>query len=217
MPTPPSHANGMPMSPTDAPQPVAVEKSAPSPKAQLLKVGLELAPLIIFFIVNARQGIFPAVLALTVATAISLAAMLWLFGKIAPMPLISAGLVFVFAALTWYFNDETFIKIKPTIVYLLFAAPLLAGLVFRRPLLQLMLEDAMQLDAAGWWTLSLRWGLFFVSMAILNEIVWRNFSTDAWAAMKAFGFLPMTLAFGAAQVPLILRHQIATDSKPSHP
>ena len=205
------------MSRIDAPAPDAAAKPATSPKAQLLKVGLELAPLIIFFIVNARQGIFPAVLALTVATAVSLAAMLWIFGKIAPMPLISAGLVFVFAALTWYFNDETFIKIKPTIVYLLFAVPLLAGLIFKRPLLQLMLEDAMQLDAAGWWTLSLRWGLFFVTMAILNEIVWRNFSTDTWTAMKAFGFLPLTLAFGASQVPLILKHQIATEGRSNQP
>lgn len=190
-------------------------KPGPSPKAQLLKVGLEIAPLIVFFVVNSRQGIFPAVLALTIATAVSLAAMLWIFGRIAPMPLISAGLVFVFAALTWYFQDETFIKIKPTIVYLLFAVPLLVGLLFRRPLLQLMLEDAMQLDAAGWWALSLRWGIFFVAMAILNEAVWRNFSTETWAALKAFGFLPLTLVFGASQVPLILKHQLpaAEDAK----
>lgn len=196
------------MAQTDAPKTTAAAKPAPSPKAQLLKVGLELAPLIIFFAVNARQGIFPAVLALTAATAVSLAAMLWFFGRIAPMPLISAALVFVFAGLTWYFQDETFIKIKPTIVYLLFAVPLLGGLIFKRPLLQLMLEDAMQLDHDGWWALSLRWGVFFIAMAILNEIVWRNFSTETWAAMKAFGFLPLTIAFGASQVPLILKHQI---------
>ncbi|KAB2849757.1 MAG: septation protein A [Hyphomicrobiaceae bacterium] len=189
-------------------------KEAPSPKGQLMKVGLELAPLIIFFLVNAKAGIFPAVLALTIATAVSLTAMLWLFRKVAPMPLVSAALVFVFAGLTWYFQNETFIKIKPTIVYLLFAAPLLLGLLFKRPLLQLMLEDAMQLKEEGWWTLSLRWGLFFVAMAVLNEIAWRNFSTDTWAALK-IGFVLLAMVFGVAQVPLILKHQVESAKLPN--
>jgi intracellular septation protein len=124
------------------------------------------------------------------------------------MPLVSAIVVMVFGGLTLYLQDETFIKLKPTIIYASFAALLLGGLLVGRSLLALVLDSVFQLTDQGWKTLTLRWGLFFAAMAILNEIVWRSVSTDTWVAFKTFGFLPLTILFALAQTPLIVRHSV---------
>jgi len=127
-------------------------------------------------------------------------------------------IVFVFGGLTLYLHDETFIKLKPTIVYSMFAVLLAAGLILRKPLLELLFGPVFTLTEEGWRKLTLRWTAFFLAMAIVNEIVWRNFSTDAWVSFKAFGFLPLTFLFALAQMPLLQRHgepadQAAPDSK----
>jgi intracellular septation protein len=126
--------------------------------------------------------------------------------RIPMMPLVSALIVFVFGGLTLYLQDETFIKLKPTIIYALFAAILLGGMLLGRSLLALVLDSVFQLDDDGWRKLTLRWGIFFLVMALLNEVVWRSVSTDAWVAFKTFGFLPLTVVFALAQTPLIMRH-----------
>jgi intracellular septation protein len=128
------------------------------------------------------------------------------------MPLVSAVVVFAFGGLTLYLQDETFIKLKPTIIYVLFAAVLFGGLFFGHSLLAMVLDSVFHLDDEGWRKLTLRWALFFVAMAVVNELVWRNFSTDAWVTFKTFGFLPLTVLFAVAQTPLLMRHAVEQKS-----
>ena len=170
------------------------------------KLAIELGPLLVFFAGNAFGGIYAGTAAFMVATVISLAVARFRYHKIPIMPLISGVIVFVFGGLTLYLHDETFIKLKPTIVYSMFAILLLAGFLLRKPVLELLFGPVFTLTEEGWRKLTLRWTLFFVAMAIVNEIVWRNFSTDAWVSFKAFGFLPLTFLFALAQVPLLQRH-----------
>jgi intracellular septation protein len=175
---------------------------------QWLKLGLDLGPLLLFFFVNARWGIFAATAAFMVTTLISLGVTYALTRHVAMMPLVTAGIVMVFGGLTLFLQDETFIKLKPTIIYSLFAAVLFAGVFTGRPLLAFVLDSVFRLKDEGWRKLTLRWALFFVAMAIVNEFVWRSFSTDAWVAFKTFGFLPLTIVFALAQTPLIMRYAV---------
>lgn len=172
----------------------------------MLKFALELGPLAVFFIANGRGGIYLATGAFMVATFAALAVMWIVARKIAVMPLVSAGVVMVFGTLTIVLQDDHFIKMKPTIVNALFGLALFSGLYFRKPLLPYVLGDVFTLTDLGWRELTLRWGAFFLVMAVLNEIVWRNVSTDTWVAFKTFVYLPATLVFAMAQVPLMTRH-----------
>jgi intracellular septation protein len=174
-----------------------------SPGVKLL---VELGPLLVFFGVNAAYGIYAATAAFMVVTLLSLGFALWRYRKVPIMPLVSGVVVLVFGTLTLYLQDDTFIKLKPTLVYLIFALVLGVGLWFRKPLLELLLGSAFNLSEEGWRKLTVRWVVFFVAMAVVNEIVWRNFSTDAWVSFKAFGFLPITFLFALAQMPLIRRY-----------
>lgn len=189
----------------------------------LLKLALELGPLMVFFFANARGEwlaerfpalgdlggpLFIATALFMIATAVALSVS-WLLTRTLPiMPLVSGVVVFVFGALTLWLQDETFIKMKPTIVNTLFGAVLVGGLVFGKSLLGYVFDSAFKLDTEGWRKLTLRWGLFFFLLAILNEIVWRNFSTDTWVAFKVWGIMPITLAFTVSQMPLIMRHSL---------
>lgn len=194
----------------------------------LLKFALELGPLLVFFFANLRgewlidtfpalgsigDPIFLATFLFMVATAIALAVSWALTRTLPMMPLVSGVVVLVFGALTLYLQDEIFIKMKPTIVNGLFAAVLLGGLMFGKALLGYVFEAAFKLDAEGWRKLTLRWGLFFVFLAILNEVVWRNFSTDFWVAFKVWGTMPVTIAFTLSQMPLIMRHSLPEPGK----
>ena len=172
----------------------------------MLKLALDVGPLLLFFFVNTRWGIFAATGAFMAATIVSIAITYALARRIPTMPLVSAVVVMVFGGLTLYLQDETFIKLKPTIIYSLFAVLLLGGLLMGRSLLALVLDSMFQLTDEGWRKLTVRWGLFFVAMAILNEIVWRSVSTDTWVAFKVWGVLPLTFAFTLAQTGLISRY-----------
>ena len=198
-------------------------------QSSVLKLFLELGPLVIFFLVNSRaeawdlgrylpfSGVAPdqvaimaATFAFMVATVIALAVSLIVMRRIPVMPLVSGVIVVLFGGLTLYLQDDLFIKLKPTIVNLIFAAALLGGLyIFKRPLLAIVFDSVIQLDAEGWWKLSLRWGLFFIFLAALNEFVWRTFSTDTWVTFKVFGTMPLTVIFALSQVPLLQRHALA--------
>jgi intracellular septation protein len=183
----------------------------------LLKLALELGPLALFFFGNAYgdrfgfpegQRIFAATGVFIVATVIALGISYWLVRKLPIMPVVSGIVVVVFGGLTLFLQDETFIKLKPTIVNTMFGIVLLGGLYFRKPLLQIVLDSVFDLDEEGWRKLTFRWALFFFALAVLNEIVWRTQTTDFWVSFKVFGIMPLTIAFALAQTPLLLRHEI---------
>ena len=124
------------------------------------------------------------------------------------MPTLGAGIVLIFGGLTIYFNDETFITMKPTIINAVFAIILYGGIAFKKPFLKYLLGAALKLEEEGWKILTQRWIAFFVALAILNEIVWRTQSTDIWVNFKVFGILPITFIFTMTQFPLIKKYQI---------
>ncbi|MGB6924614.1 MAG: septation protein A [Methyloceanibacter sp.] len=186
--------------------PAIQTKNAESGQALAAKLAIELGPLLVFFGANAAAGIYVATAAFMVVTLISLAVAWWRYHKLPVMPLVSGAVVLVFGTLTLYLRDETFIKLKPTIVYMIFAVVLGAGLLMKKPVLELLLGPVFNLTEEGWRKLTLRWAVFFIAMAVVNELVWRNFSTDAWVSFKAFGFLPITFAFALSQMPLMQRY-----------
>ncbi len=175
-----------------------------------LKLGLELGPLVVFFIANQRAGIFAATGIFIGATLLSLAIHYALVHKLPIMPLVSGVVVVVFGGLTLALQDEAFIKLKPTIVNTMFGLVLLGGLYFRKPLLAIVLDSMFALTDEGWRKLTLRWALFFFVLAIMNEIVWRTQTTDFWVSFKVFGIMPLTVAFALAQTPLLMRHEAKT-------
>jgi intracellular septation protein len=189
---------------------------AAAPKKKLspgLKLALELGPLIVFFIVNSKFGIFAATGVLMVGVVLTLAVS-WAVTKHLPaMPLVTAALVLVFGSLTYFLHDETFIKLKVTILYSMFGAALIGALYFGKLLLPIVFDMAIHIDDEGWRKLTWRWGLFFFFLAGLNEVVRRVVTTDDWVNFKVFGILPLTLLFALAQAPLIMRHEISPEAE----
>ena len=199
----------------------------PSP---LVKLGLDLGPLLLFFFANSRPalfepllrpiipaavahgeraGIFVATAVFMVAILVALAASYALTRRLPVMALVSAVVVLVFGGLTLLLQDELFIKLKPTIIYLLFAGTLFGGLLFNKPLLAMVFDQMFSLTAEGWRKLTVRWALFFLFLAVLNEIVWRTQSTDTWVAFKVFGVMPLTFVFAMLQFPLLKKYDSA--------
>jgi intracellular septation protein len=174
-----------------------------------LKLALEVGPLALFFLMNGRFGIFYATGAFMAATVVSLVTSRVFLKRIPILALVTGVFVMVFGFLTIYLHDETFIKIKPTIVNTLFAVILAAGLYFRRPVLKFALGEILQMRDEGWRLLTVRWIGFFIFLAVVNEIVWRNFSTDAWVSYKSFGMMPLSFFFMMSQITLIMRYQIS--------
>lgn len=178
----------------------------------LLKLVFEFVPLVIFFLGNYFYNLQVATAALMVATVMSLIASKIVLKKLPVMPLVTGAVVLVFGGLTLLLQDDTFIKIKPTVVNLLFAAALAGGLFFGRSLIKIVLEDAIKLQDEGWRKLTVRWAVFFVFLAVLNEIVWRGFSTQTWVAFKSFGIMPLTFFFMMAQIGLLQKYQLPEDT-----
>lgn len=200
-------------------------KPAPSGKSQLLKLALELGPLVLFFVSNARgkgwiakyeflsgfdpeQPIFLATAIFMVAMIISLVASWALLRRIAVMPMVTLVVVLVFGGLTLYLKDDTFIKLKPTIINLMFGGALLGGLLFKTSLLRYVFGEAFAVNDEGWKILTFRWGVFFIFLAIANEIVWRNFDTDFWVSFKVWGIMPITMIFSMLQMRVISSHSL---------
>lgn len=198
-------------------------------RPQIIKLALELGPLVIFFIVNAQgerilsafpalagwfsQPIIFATAVFMVAMTVSLVLSKIIMKRIAVMPLVTFVVVVIFGGMTLYFQDPLFIKLKPTITNVMFGTVLLGGLVFGQSLLRYVFGEVYRLKPRGWYLLTLRWGLFFFFLALVNEIVWRNFSDDFWVAFKVWGIMPITMVFAMAQVPLLTRY--APDPEPA--
>jgi intracellular septation protein len=180
-----------------------MNKAAPHP---LFKLATELGPLLIFFAANAKFDLFVATGAFMVAIVISLIVSYVVTRHVPIMAIVSGVIVLVFGTLTLVLHDETFIKIKPTIIYSLFGLILAGGLVFNRSLIAVMFDQMFNLTSRGWRLLTIRWAVFFFAMAVLNEIIWRTQSTDFWVAFKAFGVTPITAIFAMIQFPLINRY-----------
>ena len=173
-----------------------------------LRILVEWGPLIAFFIANARGGIFWGTGVFMAATVVALAVSWTLTRRLALVPLIGAVFVAVFGGLTLWLHNDTFIKVKVTLVNAMFGSILLIGLYFGKQFLKLVLGEALKMDDEGWRILTLRWGLFFFALAALNEVVWRSVGTDLWVNFKVFGILPLTLLFALSQAPLMSRHMI---------
>jgi intracellular septation protein len=178
---------------------------------QGMKLLVEAGPLLVFFAANWTAGIYWGTGLFMAATAVALAASWLLARKVAIMPLISAGFVAVFGALTIWLQDDTFIKIKVSLINALFGAILLGGLAFGQLFLKTVMGEAMRITDAGWRKLTVRWALFFFAVALLNEFVWRSYPTDTWVNFKVFGLLPLTLVFALSQAPLMVKHAIPDD------
>jgi intracellular septation protein len=194
--------------------------TAKPPVSPLFRIALDYGPLVVFFVANLLASKLPlpdmvdsigqvliASSAFMLASLASIVVSKWKTGHISPMLWLSAGLVIVFGGLTLYFRDDTFLKMKPTIVYAMFASILTYGVITGRPLLQQLLETAYPgLSALGWRKLTVNWAVFFAFMAVLNEVVWRHSTWDFWVGFKLWGAVPLTLLFAVANIPMLLRH-----------
>ena len=172
----------------------------------LTKIIVEIGPLLLFFAANAYAGIYWATGIFMAASFVALFYSRLKTGRFALMPLIATGFVAVFGLLTIWLHDDIFIKVKVTLVNVLFGLTLLFGILFERPFLKQILGETIQLKDIGWRKLTLRWMVFFFCVAILNEIIWRNFNTDVWVNFKVFGLLPLTFVFAILQFPLMQKH-----------
>ncbi|NWG26081.1 MAG: septation protein A [Pseudorhodoplanes sp.] len=179
----------------------------------LAKLALDIGPLVLFFVVNGRWGIYAATGIFMVAIVVALIVSYAMIRRFPVMTVVSAVIVMVFGGLTIWLQDDTFIKMKPTIIYALFAGVLGIGLLMKKPLLAIVFDAMFHLTDEGWRKLTTRWALFFVFMAALNEIVWRTQSTDFWVGFKLFGAIPLTFVFALLQYPLMAKYDTSGENK----
>ena len=186
------------------------DDQGPGAGARLL---IDLGPLLVFFVVNSLKGILAGTAAFMVAIIVALVISLTKYKKVSPLLWLSAIMVLVFGGLTLWLHDPRFIKIKPTIYYVTVSAVLAFGLATNRNILKMVLGSAYPgLSERGWMLLSRNFAIFFVALAVANELVWRNASTDFWIGFKIYGAIPATLIFGAANMPMLIRHGLQLEA-----
>jgi intracellular septation protein len=207
------------------------EKQAMNP---LLKLALDLGPLLLFFLANSkpalfepwfaaiipeavahgeRAGIFVATAVFMVAIVVALVVSYVMTRHLPVMPMVTAVVVVIFGGLTLFLQNETFIKLKPTIIYLLFAGTLIGGVIMGKQLLAIVFDSMFHLTDEGWRKLTIRWAAFFVCLAVLNEIVWRTQTTDIWVNFKVFVVTPLTFVFAMLQYPTLVKYRIEPDKQ----
>ena len=174
----------------------------------IFKLLIDIGPLAVFFIFYTRSDLQTAILPFMIATVIAVLFSYIIEKKIPIMPTVGAIIILTFGGLTIYFDNETFFKMKPTIINILFAGILYGGIILNKPLLRYLLGAALKLQDEGWDILTKRWIGFFIALAILNEIIWRTQTTDIWVSFKVFGILPITFIFTLTQFSTIKRYQI---------
>jgi intracellular septation protein len=187
----------------------------PTPRkiTPLMRLGLDLGPLLIFFLAFQWGGIFVATGVFMLAILVALGIGYGIERRFSPMPVFTAILVLIFGGLTLYLKDATFIKMKVTVLYAFFGFTLLGGLAFGRLFVKYVFSAAFDLREEGWRKLTWRWGFFFLALAVLNEIVWRSLPTADWVKFKVFGIIPLIMLFALAQMPLVLKHELKEDSQ----
>ncbi len=166
-------------------------------------------PLIVFFIcykfASTPNPLITATIFMVATTLIALV-ICYILTRTIPMVALASGLILsIFGGLTIFLQDDTFIKMKPTIINLLFAAVLLYGYFCKKAFLSYLLGEQIKMNEKAWLTLSMRWALFFIFLAALNEVIWRNFPTDFWVQFKVFGMMPISMIFTISQVPFMMR------------
>ena len=174
----------------------------------IFKLLIDIGPLAVFFVFYTRSDLKTAILPFMIATIIAVLFSYIIEKKIPIMPTVGAAIILIFGGLTIYFDNETFFKMKPTIINLLFAGILYGGIILNKSLLRYLLGAALKLQDEGWDILTKRWIGFFIALAILNEIIWRTQTTDIWVNFKVFGILPITFIFTLTQFSTIKKYQI---------
>lgn len=200
---------------------------AKKPGSGLLNLLVDYGPVAVFFIIyrvyspaghdNAVAEVFAVIrgtVAFMLAAVVALGVSHWKLGKVSPMLWLSTGLIVVFGGLTVFFQDKSWIQIKPTAIYVLFGASLLLGVLRGKPLLKYLLEAAFEgLNDTGWMKLSRNWGVFFFFLAVLNEILRHQLTFGDWIAAKLWLFMPLTFLFTFAHIPMLLRHGLAEQAE----
>ena len=173
-----------------------------------IKFIIDFGPLVVFFVFYKKTGsLIEAIIPLMIATLISILVSYLLEKKIPIMPTVGGIIILIFGGLSWYFKDPIFIKMKPTIINIIFALAIFVGNYFNKPLFKYLLGESIKLEDQGWIELSKRWAYFFIFLAFLNEIIWRNFSEDLWVNFKVFGILFLTFIFSISQFSIIKKFQ----------
>jgi intracellular septation protein len=196
------------------------------PKTGWLNILVDYGPLLVFLGVykfyapddpgplGEIAAVIYGTIAFMVAAVVALAFSKWKFGKISPMLMLSTALIVGFGALTIWLRDPDFIQVKPTAIYTFFGVVLLVGYARGRALLQILLEAAFEgLDRQGWLKLSRNWGVFFLALAVLNEVLRAQLSFESWLWAKIWVFMPLSFLFTFSQIPMLLRHGLALDDR----
>jgi len=192
---------------SDNPTPSSTAEKKPN------KFWLELGPLLAFFAAfqyfkraHPDEAMVWAAGILAVLASLALSYSWFKHKYVSGVLILTTVLVVVFAGLTFFTGNKIFLFMKPTIVNTLFGLGVIGGALMGKNVLKMLLGEAFELPDAKWNSLAIRWGLFFFAMAILNELIWRNFSEDFWIKFKVFGFMPLTLIFTLSQLPFIQKH-----------
>jgi intracellular septation protein len=182
---------------------------------QGLKLALDFAPLVAFFVAYKLGGVYWATSIIIALTIVSLIIGYALTGRVAKFPLFSGILITVMGGLTLYLHNDMFVKMKPTAANLIFAGILGGGLLTNRMFLKDLLGSAVEMPQAAWRTLTWRWTGFFIALAGLNEYVWRSMPEATWVNFKVFGLMGLTMLFAIANAPFMAKHMTGDDTKPS--